>query len=93
MVEIVPLAPPTIICPGRPGRAGSGGLCKPLLGVGGLSPELEVMLSRVCLWKALPCALAFLSTEVHCCPLGGWGRWLHGQALVQGKFSNLDLDW
>lgn len=24
--------------------------------------------------------------------LGGWGKWLHGQALVQGKFSNLDLD-
>ena len=25
-------------------------------------------------------------------PLGGWRKWLYGQVLVQGKFSNLDLD-
>lgn len=44
--------------------------------------------------KGRPCSVPqpFCTLKFIDVPLGGWGTWLHGQALVQGKFSNLDLD-
>lgn len=48
-------------------------------------------MSEAHLEEALP-GPPFLDTEVHRCPFGRVGTWLHGQVLVQGKFNNFDLD-
>ncbi|XP_051002535.1 protrudin isoform X1 [Acomys russatus] len=76
--------PSPFICPECSGRAGSAGLCKPLLGVGGLSPGLGFMMSEAHLEEALPVP-PFLDTKVHRCPFGRVGNVVAWPSASSGK--------